>query len=241
LLTDLLVNGDTFLLEPSGKQIHESTSESGTHSIHRKEEIVVFTALEMMPHALFVYPTSKHNAVNVRMVEKIGSPRMEDGCHASNQSLCSSKGIDGAPCSLEHTVVKDTLVGHCNGMQAIRHCEYDMEVLGRDDFLPAECDPLLTLLILTLWTMTVTTAVVADMHISTFGTYLNMSAQGTGAALRHVTECPLYSSYDVMASKELFSMISDNFANVETCPHLGFGGKMVSISRTCFIGSISAT
>jgi len=239
--TDILINDDTFLLEPSGKQIHESTSESGTHSIHRKHEVAVFTSLEMMPHALFVYPTSKHNAVNVGVVKKIRSPRMEDGSHASKQSLSRSKCIDGAPCSLEHTIVKDTLVGHCNGMQAIRHCEYDMEVLGGDDFLPAECDPLLTLLILTLWTMTVTTAVVTDMHIPTLRANLHMPAKGTGAALSHVSKGPLYSSYDVMTSKEFFSVFPYNLTEVIGSPHFFLGGNMTSIRRTCFMGSMLAT
>lgn len=36
LLADLLINDDTFLLEPSGKQRHESASEFGTHGYHRK-------------------------------------------------------------------------------------------------------------------------------------------------------------------------------------------------------------
>ena len=36
LLADLLINDDTFLLESSGKQRHESPSEFGTHRNHRK-------------------------------------------------------------------------------------------------------------------------------------------------------------------------------------------------------------
>ena len=55
---------------------------------------------------------------------------MKNGSHTSKQPFSSSKGIDGAPGSLEHTVVKDTLVGHSNRMQAVRHSEYDMEVLS---------------------------------------------------------------------------------------------------------------
>ena len=72
---------------------------------------------------------------------------MEDGSHTRKQSFSSSKGIDGAPSCLEHTVVEDGLIGHGNRMQAVRHSEDDMEVLSRDDLFPAECDPLLTLLV----------------------------------------------------------------------------------------------
>ena len=93
---------------------------------------------ERMPYALFVYPTTRHNAVNVRMVEQVRSPRMENGSHTSKQSLCSSEGVDGAPCCLEHTVVEDTLMSHRDRMQTRRQREYDMEILSRDDFFPAE-------------------------------------------------------------------------------------------------------
>ena len=46
--------------------------------------------------------------------------------------------------------------------------------------------------------------------------------------------------YDLMLRKELISMTSDNLTNVKFGPHR-LGGKMVSIRRTCFIGSMSAT
>ena len=41
------------------------------------------TTLDMMPHASLIHSTARHNTVYVRMVEQIGSPRMEDGSHAS--------------------------------------------------------------------------------------------------------------------------------------------------------------
>ena len=116
-----------------------------------------------------------------------------------------------------------------------------MEVLGRDNLFPAELNPLFTLLVLTLGAMPVTAAVIADMNIATLWTNLNMPAQGTGTALRHVPEGSFNRRDNMMLIKELSSMDSDNLADVESCPHLGFGGKMVSISRTCFNGSMSAT
>ena len=241
LLANLLVDDDTILLEPSGKQRHKLSTELGTHGTHGEKEVTTFTALDMMPHTTLIHSASRHNAVNVRMVEQVRSPRMENGSHTSKQSLCSSEGVDGAPCCLEHTVVEDGLVSHSNRMQTRGHSEYDMEVLGRDNLFPSEVNPLLTLLILTLGAMTIPAAVVADMDIPTLGAYLHMPAQCTGTALCHVTECPFYSSYDVMTSKEFFSVFSDNLTEVVGSPHFFLGGKMVSIKRTCFIGSMSAT
>ena len=241
LLTYRLINDDAFLLEPPCEQRHESASEFAAHGGNWKEKFTVLTALEMMPNAMLIYPASRHNAVNVRMVEQIGSPRMEDGSHPSEKPFIGSKSIDGSPCGLEHTVVEDTLMSHRNRMQTRRYSKYSMEVLRRDNLFPAELYPLLTLLVLTLGTMSVTTAVVADMDVPTFGAYLYMPAQGAGTALRHVPEGSFNRRDDMMLIKELSSMDSDNLADVESCPHLGFGGKMVSISRTCFIGSMSAT
>jgi hypothetical protein len=127
-----------------------------------------------------------------------------------------------------------------NRMQTIRHSEYDMEVLGRDNLFPAELNPLFTLLVLTLGAMPVTTAVVADMHIPTLGAHLYMPTKDTGPALGHVSKSSSDGRYDLMLRKELISMTSDNLTNVKFGPHR-LGGKMVSISRTCFIGSMSAT
>ena len=88
--------------------------------------------------------------------------------------------------------------------------------------------------------MTVTTAVIADMHIPALGTYLDMPAKGTGPAEGHVGESPSDRCYDVMLTKEIPSMTADDLSDVETGPHR-FGGKIVSIRRTYFIGSMSAT
>jgi hypothetical protein len=125
-------------------------------------------------------------------------------------------------------------------MQTVGQRENDMEVPDRDDFFPAELNPLLTLLLLALGTMTVSAAVVADMDVPTFGTYLYMPAQGTGTALRHVPEGSFNRRNDMMPAKELSTVAPDNLTDVEARPHR-LGGNMVSISRTCFIGSMLAT
>ena len=200
----------------------------------------MFAPLDMMPNAMLVYPTTRHNTVNVRMVEQIRSPRMENGRHTCEQALVLGKSLDGSPCSLEHTVVEDTLMSHCNGMNTCRQREDDMEVLGRDNLFPAAVNPLLALLVLALGTVSVTTAVIADMHIPALGTHLDMPAKGTGPAEGHVGESSSDRFYDVMLTEELPSMTAYDLSDVETGPHR-FGGKMVSISRTCFIGSMLAT
>ena len=241
LLAYSMGDGNFLLLQPSGQQTHEASPELTAHGGHRKEERCTSAAMNLMPYTTFIHSTARHNTVYVRMVEQIGSPRMEDGSHSRCESILGSKSINSAPCGLEHTVVELPLVSHCNGMQTVRHGEYDMEVLGRDNLFPAELNPLFTLLVLTLGAMPVTAAVIADMNIATLWTNLNMPAQGTGTALRHVPEGSFNRRDNMMLIKELSSMDSDNLADVESCPHLGFGGKMVSISRTCFNGSMSAT
>ena len=67
-----------------------------------------------------------------------------------------------------------------------------------------------------------------------------MPAKGTGPAEGHVGESPSDRCYDVMLTKEIPSMTADDLSDVETGPHR-FGGKIVSIRRTYFIGSMSAT
>ena len=240
MFTYRLFNDDILLFESPCEQRHEFASELGAHGSNRKEEVRALTALDMMPHTSLVHSTARHNTMYVRMVEEIGSPRMEDGGHTGCETLLSSKGINSAPSSFKHTVVELPLIGHRNGMQTRRHREYDMEVLDRDNLFPAELNPLLTLLVLALGTMSVTTAVIADMHIPALGTHLDVAAKCASPALSHVSKSSSDSRHDLMLRKELFSMTPDNLTNVKFGPHR-LGGKMVSISRTCFIGSMSAT
>jgi hypothetical protein len=126
-------------------------------------------------------------------------------------------------------------------MQTVGQCEDDMEVLGGDDFFPAELNPLLALLVLALGTMTVSAAVVADMDVPTFRAYLDMPAQSAGTALCHVPEGSFNRRNDMMLAKELSTVASDNLTDVEACSHFFLGGNRTSIGRTSFCGSMSAT
>ena len=239
LLAGGLRDKKSLLLQPACQQIHETPTELTAHSSDGEEKRGASTAMYLMPYAISVNSSAGYNAVDMGVVKKIRSPRMEDGCHTSLESLIVGKSINSAPCGLEHTVVELPLVSHCDRMQTVGQRENDMEVPDRDDFFPAELNPLLTLLLLALGTMTVSAAVVADMDVPTFGTYLYMPAQGTGTALRHVPEGSFNRRDDMMLAKELSTVAPDNLTDVETSPHR-FGGNMVSISRTCFIGSMLA-
>ena len=227
------------LLQPSGQKIHETPTELITHSSHGEEERRTPATMYLMPYAIGVNASTGYNAVDMRVVKEIRSPRMEDGCHSSLKPLSCCKSVNSAPCSLEHTVVELPLVGQRYRMQTVRHREYDMEIPGRDDLFPAELNPLLTLLLLALGAMPVTAAVVADSDVPAFGTHLDMPAQGTGTALRHVPEGSFNRRDDMMLAKELSTVAPDNLTDVEARPHR-LGGNMVSISRTCFIGSMFA-
>ena len=198
LLTDCLGDGNSLFLQSACQQTHETPSEFGTHGSHREKERCSPTAMYLMPYSLGINTSTGYNTVNVGVVKKIRSPRVEDGCHAGNDSLLCSECINSGPRSLEHTVVELPLVSHSDRMQTIGQREYDMKIPGRDDLFPAELNPLLTLLVLTLGTMTVPAAVVADSDIPTFGAHLYMPAKGTGAALRHVPECSFNSRNDMM-------------------------------------------
>jgi len=68
-----------------------------------------------------------------------------------------------------------------------------------------------------------------------------MPAQGTGTAQCHVPEGSFNRRNDMMLAQELSTVAPDNLTDVEARPHLDLGGKMVSIRRTCLIGSMSAT
>ena len=239
LLAGGLRDKKSLLLQPACQQIHETPTELTAHGSDGEEKRGASTAMYLMPYAISVNSSAGYNAVDMGVVKKIRSPRMEDGCHTSLESLIVGKSINSAPCGLEHTVVELPLVSHCDRVQTVGQRENDMEIPDRDDFFPAAFNPLLTLLVLTLWTVTVTTAVIADMHVPAFGTHFDMPAQGTGTALRHVPEGSFNRRHDTVFAQELSTVASDNLTDVETSPHR-FGGNMVSISRTCFIGSMLA-
>ena len=229
------------LLQPSGQKIHETPTELTAHGGHGEEERRTPATMYLMPYAIGVNASTGYNAVDMGVVKEIRSPRMEDGCHSSLKPLSCCKSINSAPCSLEHTVVELPLVSRRYRMQTVGQRENDMEVFYRDNLFPAELNPLLTLLLLALGTMTVSATVVADMDVPTFGAYLYMPAQGAGTALRHVPEGSFNRRNDMMPAKELSTVAPDNLTDVEARPHLALGGNMVSIRRTCLIGSMLAT
>ena len=241
LLAYVFGEGNFLLLQPACQEIHETPPELVAHGSHGKEERCTPASMNLMPYARRINASARDDAMNMGVVKDVRSPRVEDGCHTSEQPLPDSECINGSPSSLEHTVVELPLIGHCDRMQAVGQCEDDMEVLGGDDFFPAELNPLLALLVLALGTMTVSATVVTDLDVPAFGTNLYMPAQGTCTALCHVPEGSFNRRNDMMLAKELSTVAPDNLTDVEARPHLFLGGNRTSIGRTSFCGSMSAT
>ena len=241
LLAYVFGEGNFLLLQPACQEIHETPPELVAHGSHGKEERCTPASMNLMPYARRINASARDDAMNMGVVKDVRSPRVEDGCHTSEQPLLGSECINRGPCGLEHTVVELPLVSHRDRMQAIGKREYDMEISGRDDLFPATVNPLLTLLVLALGTMAVTATVVTDMHVPAFGTNLNMPAQGTGTALGHVPEGSFNRRNDMMLTEELPTVAPDDFTDVEARPHFFLGGNRTSMGRTSFCGSMSAT
>ena len=129
-LANALWNGNFLFFQSAGQEIYETSTVLTAHGSHREEKRCTPAAMNLMPYTIRVNASTGDDAMDMGMVKEIRSPRMEDGSHTSEQSLLGSKGINSSPCSLEHTVVELPLISHCNRMQARRHRENDMEVLG---------------------------------------------------------------------------------------------------------------
>lgn len=85
----------------------EFGSEHLAERLNGKEKLLcAFATFEVMPDTLLVHPSSCDDAVNVRMVIQIGSPCVENACHASLQSLSVKELLQSAPCCLEHAGVE---------------------------------------------------------------------------------------------------------------------------------------
>ena len=109
---------------------------------------------------------------------------------------------------------------HGYRMQRCGHREYDVEVLGRDNLLPAEGNPLFALFVLAFGTMTVPATVVTDLHLAALWANLHVATQGTGPAKRHVSECLSDRRNYLMTAEELIPMFTDNLTDVKSGPHL---------------------
>ena len=219
-LSGTSINVYTNLFKPFSQQGHECSSESWAHCRYREEEVTALTSFELMPHTRFINPTTGHNAVKVRVIEKIGTPCMEDGCHAGADSLTFCKGVKSSPSRLEHAVVEDGLMSHGDRMQACRYREDNVEVLGRDNLLPAEGNPLFAFFVLALGTMPVSATVVTNLHLAALRTNLHVAAKRFCPAKRHVTKSLSDRCNNLMRIEKLSSMIMDNLTNVKSCPHL---------------------
>ena len=240
LFSDVLFNDQIQFLESCGNQCHEPSPELSAQGSHGKQEVTVLTPLEDLPSSRVVNSPSRHNTMDMWMVEEIGTPGMENGSHSAPDSFMMSEGLDGLPGGLEHGIVEDGLMCHRKGIETGRERKDDMKVFRRDDLFLAKIDPLFPLLVLALGAMSVTAAVVADFQFPALWTRLDMSTQSLGSAECQMTEGLSDRCYDQVFTEEFRSVFPDDLPDVEGGSHF-LGGKSVSISRTCLAGSMSAT
>ena len=79
LLAYSLRDGNTFFLQSAGQQTHETSPELSAHGGYGKEKRRTPATMERMPYAIDVNASARYNAVDMGVVKKIRSPRMEDG------------------------------------------------------------------------------------------------------------------------------------------------------------------
>lgn len=145
---------------------------------------------------------------------------MKNGRHTGRNSFIGGKVVDGGPCGLEHAVVEDGLMRHGYRMQRCGHREYDVEVLGGDNLLPAEGNPLFALFVLAFGAMTVPATVVTDLHLAALWANLHVAAKCFCPTKCHVTKSLSDRCNNLMRIEKLSSMLTYNLAYVKSCPHL---------------------
>ena len=142
---------------------------------------------------------------------------MEYACHTSLQLLFCKELFQGVPCGAEHAGIENGLVGQGYLIQTFGNSEHHMEIrnFGYHFFL-ALVNPYLPVLVLTLGTVSVTTAVVADMPLSTFRTDFHMSAKRLRATCSNCPKCLLYMIGSGLLGKELLTPVTDDLSYVKT-------------------------
>lgn len=191
LFADILRYGLAEFLQTGGQHGHQLGTEHGAECLHREEEVATgsLASLQVTPDTVLFHTSARHDAVDVRVVVQVAAPRVQDGSHASLQSLTLIERAQGVPCGAEHCVIEHRLMEHGNLLQAVGHGEHRMEVLhARHHLVLAHLHPNGALLVLALGAVAVATAVVADMNLSALRAHLDMSAEPSGAAQGHPAE-----------------------------------------------------
>lgn len=147
--------------------------------------------------------------------------------------------LQSLPRRTEHGAIELIHEVHGKRMQTVGDGEHDVKVLRSwDDLLTAHVNPLLALLVLALRTMTVTAAVVADVHLSTLRAHVNMPAKVSCAAYSHGREGLPDLGNHLETREEVLIMVPDNLPYVILGPA---HQKMVSRRQIPLLVSIFAT
>lgn len=102
LLTDILWNDNRLLTQTRREHGHELGSEHLAQCLHWKKEIpgILGASLQMMPHTILIHTATCYDAVDVRMVEEVGTPCMEYARHSPMQPMTLHR--TSARCSMRH-------------------------------------------------------------------------------------------------------------------------------------------
>jgi len=126
-----------------------------------------------------------HHAVQMRVVDQILSPGVQDREEADLGAQVLRVCADGAQCVSrggEQQIINHRLVLVRNGRDLLGQREDDVEVLAVQELRLATLDPLCPSERLALWAVPIATAVVRDALMLTGIARLNVSAERSGAA-----------------------------------------------------------
>lgn len=114
LLTDILWNDNCLLTQTRREHGHELGPEHLAQCLHWKKKIpgILGASLQMMPHTILIHTATCYDAVDVRMVEEVGTPCMKYARHSPMQPMTLIELPQGVPCDTEHAGVEQPLVRH---------------------------------------------------------------------------------------------------------------------------------
>lgn len=159
------------------------------HGFYRKKEFAFATG--HFPSSRLGQPTAGHNAVQVGMEREVLAPCMENGDHGrlrAEMLMVAGKSLHSLPGDPEEQAIDHPGMTHGQGIELMRQGKNHMKIGNREEFFLPGCDPLLPLCALTLGTMAIPAAVIADTYMTAAGTGIEMSPQCSGSALGQCLE-----------------------------------------------------
>jgi len=169
-------------LERRAQKLEEQATEQPRQHAHRQEE-----PRRTSHPALAVErdSTSRHNTVQMRMVQQVLAPGVQDGDEADLGPQVLGIGSDraqGLRRCLEQHVVQQRFVLVGDRLDGLRHREHDVEVFHRQQLGAAILQPLRTRQRLALRAVAVAAAVEGDALMAAGVALLDMPTECRGAA-----------------------------------------------------------